>query len=385
MFSARTHFTTGSNALTRAHAQLVSKGISVLDLVCSNPTALGLSWPEDRLARCLGDSRAARYAPEPFGMLQTRAAIANEFRARGYAVETQHVMLTASTSEAYAYLFKLLCDPGDRILVPVPSYPLFDVLAGLESVELVPYALAYDGQWHVADDLRALAERSGARAIVVVHPNNPTGSFCKRRELGLLEATGLPIISDEVFAEYAHRADAERLSSLLEAPRSLVFRLGGASKSLALPQLKLAWTIIHGPAALRDEAQRRLEHIADSYLSPSAVAQLALPGLLREQLHIQARILERCSTNLAYLAETLHNSALSLLDVEGGWAALIRLPALMDEEAWVLTLLEQDRVLVQPGYFFELRSGTHIVLSLLTEPAVLREGVVRLLARVACS
>lgn len=385
MFSSRTRFTNARNALSYAHERLSATAVPICDLTCSNPSVLGLAWEAKLLTECLSDARVAHYAPEPFGLLEPRESLACELRAEGYAVEPRHVMLTASTSEAYGYLFKLLCDPGDRVLVPVPSYPLFDVLAALEGVELVPYSLAYDGQWHVGQDLSVLAQRSAARAIVMVHPNNPTGSFLTHRELASFGALGLPIVSDEVFSEYAHRSDPERARSVLDVQDSLVFRLGGASKSLALPQLKLAWTVMQGPSALLEEARSRLEHIADSYLSPSSAAQLALPRLLRERQDIQARIAARCALNLSFMTEALQGSPLSLLDVEGGWAAIVRLPAFMEEEAWALTFLEHDHVLVQPGYFFELGTGTHVVLSLLTEPAKLRDGVTRMLARVARS
>jgi aspartate/methionine/tyrosine aminotransferase len=383
MFSARSRFEHTANALARTQAQLAAARVPICDLTCHNPSALGLSWDAKVLAASLSQPGVAHYTPEPFGLYETREMLASALRMDGHPVDARHVMLTASTSEAYGYLFKLLCDPGDRVLVPAPSYPLFDVLAALEGVELVSYSLAYDGGWHVADDLSALVENSKARAIVVVHPNNPTGSFLKCHELSTIEATGLPIVSDEVFCEYAHRSDPERVRSALDARASLVFRLSGASKSLALPQLKLAWTVLQGPAALRDEACARLEHIADSYLSPSTAAQLALPVLWRERAAMQRAITRRCALNLSFLKDAFEHTALSLLDVEGGWSAIVRLPAVMDEEAWVLTLLQRDQVLVQPGYFFELGSGTHIVISLLTDPAVLREGIARVLARVA--
>jgi hypothetical protein len=291
-------------------------------------------------------------------------------------------MLTASTSEAYGYLFKLLCDPGDAVLVPQPSYPLFDVLAQVEGVRLIPYRLRFDGEWHVDPELVSLAAQPGVRAVLVVHPNNPTGSFLKRDELSLLEATGLPIVSDEVFSSYGHGAARARPDSLLSLSSRLVFRLSGASKLLALPQLKLAWTVMSGPGV--DEARARLEHIADGYLSPSTASQLALPSLLSQGADLHARVMARCDEALAQVRGVIGRDGLvTPLPVEGGWYQILRLPSVLDEEAWVLTLLELDGVLVQPGYFFDMGSGVHVVISLLTEPETLAAGLRAIARRVA--
>ncbi|HEX5659706.1 MAG TPA: pyridoxal phosphate-dependent aminotransferase, partial [Polyangiales bacterium] len=267
----------------------------------------------------------------------------------------------------------------DTVLVPSPSYPLFDVLAQLENVALVPYRIDYDGEWHIdADALRAA--HNGARAIITVHPNNPTGSFLKRDELEALAELGIPIISDEVFADYALSEDPRRAVSALEAAAdTLVFRLGGLSKSCALPQLKLAWTTIAGPGS--EEAIERLEHIADAYLSPGTPVQRALPQLLTLGPAIRAPIVNRIETNLAQLRAALADTPASVLRVEGGWYAILRVPNTRDDEGWALELLERDHLIVQPGYYYELRDGVHLVLSLIVDPIEFGDAMPKLKAR----
>jgi alanine-synthesizing transaminase len=347
----------------------------LLDLSVGNPTEVGLSPPAELIATLLAEVDSARYTPHPFGLPEARKVIAAEF-----GLDAHNVMLTASTSEAYSHLFKLLCDPGDAVLVPSPSYPLFDVLAQLENIALIPYRIDYDGEWHLdADALRA-ANSGAVRAIITVHPNNPTGSFLKREELQAIAALGLPIISDEVFADYALVDDARRAVSALEAAaETLVFRLGGLSKACALPQLKLAWTSIAGPGS--EEAIERLEHIADAYLSPGTPVQRALPKLLKLGPAIRAPILSRVKANLAQLRLALTDTPASVLKVEGGWYAVVRVPNTLDDEGWALTLLEHDHLVVQPGYYYELRNGVHIVLSLLPDPRDFAEAMPKLRAR----
>lgn len=382
-FSARTRFATEENALTRAVTTARAMNRELWDLTPSNPTELGLSPAREAIAAALTREDVSRYAPEPFGLLEARRAISADCTRRGLSVPAEQILLTSSTSEAYGYLFKLLCDPGDAVLVPAPSYPLLDVLAVLENVRLVPYRLQYDGEWHLDRTLIALAKDSGARAVVTVHPNNPTGSFLKRSELAILAECGLPVLSDEVFASYDLSQDPDRVQSLLELTECLVFAMGGLSKALALPQLKLAWTACSGPAPLVKTALDRLAHIADAYLSPSTPVQRALPHLLAHAPDIGANILARCERNLQTLRLLCASeSALSLLRVEGGWYAIVRVPALMDEEAWCLSLLGEEGVLCQPGYFYELSGGAHLVLSLITQENVFAEGVSRMVRRV---
>ena len=295
-------------------------------------------------------------------------------------------MLTASTSEAYAFAFKLLCDPGDVVLVPRPSYPLFEYLAGLESVAVRPYPLRYDGRWHV--DLPALeaALDDHVRAVVVVSPNNPTGSFVKAREAGALRVLAaerdVALVSDEVFADFPLRDDPTRLTSLLADSPPLTICLGGLSKSCGLPQLKLAWMMLGGPAPAREEARGRLEVVADTYLSVATPVQHAAPAVLARVSELQAPIRARIAANHRALRAAVASTAVTLLDAEGGWSAVVRVPATRSEDDWVATLVEKDDVLVHPGYFFDFEDEAYLVLSLLPPEDVFAAAVARLVRRV---
>jgi len=298
--------------------------------------------------------------------------------------DTERILLHASTSEAYAFLFKLLCDPGDQVLVPRPGYPLFEFLAELESVEVRSYPLAHDGEWHL--DVAALeaAITPRTRAVVIVSPGNPTGAFLKQAELEALDALcaerELALVSDEVFADFAFREDPRRAPSLAQGGRALAFALGGLSKSCGLPQLKLAWTAVSGPPALRAPALARLEVVADTYLSVSTPVQVAAPSLLERRAELQAPIKERVTANLESLREALGSgSPATLYEPEGGWSAVLRVPATSTEEERTLRLLDSHGVLVHPGYFFDFPSEAFLVVSLLTPPAEFREGIARVL------
>jgi hypothetical protein len=309
--------------------------------------------------------------------------VARELSASGRPVDASRVVLTASTSEAYAFLFKLLCDPGDEVLVPVPSYPLFEHLARLESVRAVPYRLAYDGAWHVDLASARVATTPRTRAIVTVSPNNPTGSYLKRTELDALASLGLPIVSDEVFAGYPLRDDATRAASALDAAGApLVFALGGLSKLAALPQMKLAWLVAGGEPARASAALARLEVIADAFLSVGAPVQHALPALLATRGPVERAIRARTRDNLASVRAAVTGSAATLLDVEGGWYATLRLPRTRTEAEWTLGLLEEEGVYVHPGHFFDFEDEAYVVVSLLTQGDTLRDGMRRLVARV---
>ena len=387
MFSTRSAHDPRLNALSVALDRARGDGGELLDLTVANPTRAGIPYAHEEILRALGDARALEYAPEPFGIASAREAVARAVGEHGRAIDPSRVMLTASTSEAYSFLFKLLCDPGDELLVPQPSYPLFEHLATFESVRLVPYALAYDGAWHV--DLPSVTRAIGprTRAVLVVSPNNPTGSYLKKDELRALAATGLPIVSDEVFARYPLREDATRAGSALDAAdeASLVFAMGGLSKLAALPQMKLAWTLVAGrEARIVNDALARLELIADSFLSVSAPVQHALPVLLSTCHVAESAIRARTRANLATL-RALHASAgrsATILDCEGGWYATLRLPHTKSEEAWALDLLAKDRVYVHPGHFFDFASEAYVVVSMLTPEAEFAEGIARVLARV---
>ncbi|MGH7269772.1 MAG: pyridoxal phosphate-dependent aminotransferase, partial [Polyangiaceae bacterium] len=356
----------------------------ILDLTVSNPTQAAIPYDEAAILSALAPPASIVYEPCPFGLPAAREAVARDLSAHGPNVDASRVALTSSTSEAYSFLFKLLCDPGDDVLVPRPSYPLFEHLARLESVRPVPYSLAYDGSWHVDMPSVRAAISPRARAIVVVSPNNPTGSYLKVAELDALGALGLPIVSDEVFARYALRADPTRAASALSCGGApLVFALGGLSKLAALPQMKLAWIAATGSGDAVRDSFARLEVIADAFLSVGTPVQHALPSLLASRAGAEQAIVRRTRDNLAWLAAAVTSSAASLLDVEGGWYATLRLPRTRGEEAWVLTFLEEDGVHVHPGHFFDFDREAYVIVSLLTPEGTLREGTRRILDRVA--
>jgi aspartate/methionine/tyrosine aminotransferase len=360
-FSKRLPWERQENELSRLVAARRASARPFLNLTGSNPTAAGIPYQNEAIVAALSDPASLTYEPTAEGLPSAREAVARYQR-----VDPRRVLLTASTSEAYALLFKLLCDPGDEILVPRPSYPLFEFLAALDNVAVRQYSLRYhEGWWLDGEGLRqAVTPRT--RAIVTVHPNNPTGSFVKRGELDLLASLGLPILSDEVFADYAFDSDPERVPSLATESRVPVFALGGFSKALGLPQMKLGW-IIHNGAP---EIQSKLELIADTYLSVSAPIQHAAAKWLGLREEFQHNLMTRLRTNLAAGPEALR--------IEGGWNAILRLPATRTEEDWTAHLLEHCDVLVQPGYFYDFEMEPYIVVSLLTAPSTFAEGIRRI-------
>ena len=384
MFSDRLNWGQRPNRISRLLAEKRQAGIRVLNLTESNPTRAGLAYPEAEILASLADERALHYDPSPAGALHAREAVAGYYRDRGLSMEAGRTLLTASTSEAYAYLFKLLANPGDEILAPRPSYPLFEFLAGLESVAIRQYPLRYDGVWHVDFDALEQAVTSRTRAIVVVNPNNPTGSFLKRAEVQRLEALaarhGLAILSDEVFRDYALTEDPERVSTLAGQRRALTFSMSGLSKIAGLPQMKAGWILASGPGS--EAALEALELIADTYLSVSTPVQVALPRLLALSTGIMQQIRQRTASNLVHLRDAVRNSAATLLRVEGGWYAVLQIPRTRTEEEWTLKLLAEYDVLVQPGFFYDFESEAFLVLSLLTEPATFAESVTRLLSSI---
>jgi alanine-synthesizing transaminase len=362
MYSHRLQWDHPANILSQ---RISRRRAPFLDLTVSNPTQAGFSWP-DGLLTPLGGQRGLRYEPDPRGIRSARLAVGEVL-----GFDHDQILLTASTSEAYSFLFQLLADPGDEILSPQPSYPLFEFLAGLSSVRIVPYPLFYDGGWAI--DLAALeaAVTRRSRAIVLVNPNNPTGGYLKRPELEALERMcrthDMALISDEVFTDFrlVPEGGEGSVSMVAKAASVPAFSLGGLSKSCGLPQLKLGW--IAGNCA---EAMNRLELIADTFLSVGTPVQLALPRLLASRWAIQTQILARLKRNLGLLPEALH--------VEGGWYAIVRAPQVKSDEEWALELLDEQDVLVQPGYYYDFPSGTQLVLSLLTPEAQFEEGVLRM-------
>jgi alanine-synthesizing transaminase len=384
MFSERTRWDLRANRLAERLSAKRAAGARILDLTESNPTRAGLAGPPDLLLPLAG-AEALRYEPSPFGLPAARAAVAEDFARRGFPLAPDRLLLTASTSEAYAFLFKLLCDPGDEVLVPRPGYPLFEFLATLESVRVRTYPFSHDGEWHL--DLPALRQALGprTRAIVVVNPNNPTGAFLKGPERDALASLcaerGMALVSDEVFADFGLNDDEHRAASVARDSPALAFALGGLSKSCGLPQLKLAWTAVTGPPALVRDALARLEVVADTYLSVSTPVQVAAPRLLARREELQAPIRARVRSNLGALSAAVGPGCpATVLAPEGGWSAVLRIPATLTEEERVTRLLEERDVLVHPGYFFDFPTEAYLVLSLLPAPGDFAEGIARVLA-----
>jgi alanine-synthesizing transaminase len=395
MFSSRLPPSLAPNALTRAVQDLRASGVSWIDLTETNPTAVGLEYPADVL-HALADPRARQYSPEALGLRVAREAIAGDYARRGRLVSPDRVVVTASTSEAYAILFKLLCDPGDAALVPQPSYPLFNLLAGLEAVALRPYRLLDDDGWSI--DRRTVLEALDAmtpavRAVLIVSPNNPTGSILSRADVDWLAGECAPrdvaLIVDEVFADYPLAARRIEDSPLADSPREqrdhpcLTFTLGGLSKSAGLPQVKLGWIAVGGPEARAVESLHRLDMICDTYLSVSTPVQLAAPALIQAGATVRAAIQARVLRNLAALREKLRaRPELTLLEPEAGWFAVWQVPAIESEESLVLRLLTASHVLVHPGYFFDFSREAFLVTSLLPVPQVFDNGIGRVLGAI---
>lgn len=389
MFSSRLPASLAPNRLTQALARRRAAGRDVIDLTSTNPTTVGLEAAAGALVALAADAGRV-YRPDPFGLLSAREAIAAWLgQHRGRTPDPARLALTASTSEAYSVLFKLLCDAGDEVLVPRPSYPLFEHLAALDLVRAVPYGLEYHGCWSI--DLHSLdaAWTPRTRAVVVVSPNNPTGSYLRADDLGALAercaARGAAIVADEVFSAYPldPRADAVRsiTAATREAP-SLVFALDGLSKSCGLPQVKLGWIEMDGPEALVSAARERLELLLDTYLSVSTPVQVAVPQLLAHGREVAARIASRIRGNLEAARRIFADvPSCTPLRAEAGWSLVVRVPSIRGEEALVLSLLEEDGVLVHPGFFFDFPREAYLVLSLLPEPDGFAEGVRRVARR----
>ncbi|MCL2726700.1 MAG: pyridoxal phosphate-dependent aminotransferase, partial [Polyangiaceae bacterium] len=322
---------------------------------------------------------------EPLGLLSARQAVAGDYAASGIAIDASRIALTASTSEAYGALFKILADPDDEILVPSPSYPLLDFLAAFEAVRLRSYPLVYAGGWHVDLDGLRCAVTKRTRAIVVITPNNPTGSYLGLEEFDAMLDLDLPIVSDEVFARYPFGTNIPegRVPSVLGARRGLVFALSGLSKLAALPQMKLGWIGVAGDPARAAEAMSRLEFVLDAYLSVGAPVQHALNRILASCHVARDAISRRTRANLATVrARVAATSSATVLPVEGGWYATIRVPEIRSDEEWALDLIVHDGVYVHPGYFFDMHRGAHLIVSLLTPERIFHEGVLRICARI---
>ena len=382
MFSRRTDWKLTPNRFTEAVEEVRASGKEILDLTVSNPTRAGIEFDGAAILDSLRNPKSLDYDPQPKGLLSARQAVAAYYGERGQQVSPEHLVLTTSTSEGYSYAFRLLANPGDEVLVPKPSYPLFDFLAELQDVKLVGYPLLYDHGWQIDWPSLESAVTEKTRAVVVVHPNNPTGSFvstAERERLSeLCRERGLALIVDEVFLDYA--LDGSRRQSFVTNDRALTFTLSGISKISALPQMKLAWIAISGPASDVDASMQRLEIIADTYLSPSAPVQLAAGTLLDQRKKIQPQLVHRVLANLTELDRQLTEQKSSArLDVEGGWYAVLRVPATQSDEELAIALLRNTGTMVHPGHFYDFPRDGYLVLSLIAPEEDFREGISRAL------
>ena len=387
MFSSRVTGDLEPNRVTRAVRRARAAGTALIDLTVSNPTMTGIPYPASVLDP-LADPAALRYEPSPFGLPDARAAVARDSARHGIDVAPERVVLTASTSDAYSLLFKLLCAPdGDAVMLPVPSYPLFDHLTRLDGVRSIPYRLEYQGRWAIDFDALDRSWTDTVRAVLAVSPNNPTGSMLTAAELAALtercEARDVALILDEVFADYPLSAQNSSNPDRQKAQSAcLTFRLGGLSKSAGLPQVKLGWILVDGPETLAGGALVRLELICDTYLSVSTPVQQAAPSLIAAGAVVRAGILDRIRSNDHELRSlAVGYPSIQVLPCEAGWSAVLRVPSTRAEEDLVVELLERDGVLVHPGFFFDFPHESFLVVSLLPERPAFVEGVRRVLER----
>lgn len=388
-FSQRTSWDLSPNPIMQAREELRAQGVAVLDLTESNPTRCQFEYLKRDLLKVFQDEKNLCYEPNPHGLSQTRAAIAQVYSGWGFTIDPANIFLTANTSEAYAYIFKLLINPGEHLLLPQPSYPLFQYLAGLSDARLDYFPLEYkEGEWRInfAQFIDLLAPDT--KAVVLVNPNNPTGSYIHpydREQVDKICAQrNIAIISDEVFWEFSLDKNIDiRERSMLSGLKSLTFVLGGLSKTLGLPQMKLSWIILSGEEAVVQEARSRLEVMADTFLSVNTPVQHAAIAWLSQKDKIQGEILQRLQSNYQYLqAQVQAMRSVRLLPSQGGWYAVLEIPTVKSEEEWVLKLLVKYHVFVQPGYFFDFPREAFIVVSLLPPPGIFQEGLGRILSRI---
>jgi len=382
MFAKRTNWNLAPNRLSEALAARRVAGKAVVDLTVSNPTKCGFVYDGPAILSALSNPAALSYEPNPRGLESARRAVAGYYADHGENVAVEDIFITTSTSEAYTYIFRTLCDPGDEFLIPSPSYPLFDFLADIQDVSLARYPLIYDHGWQI--DFHALEQAITPRTcgIIVVHPNNPTGHFTKQGEIEKLNvicsARGLAIIADEVFLDFSFGND--RPQSFAENAGALTFTLSGLSKISGLPQMKAAWMIVNGPKKLKAESLARLEVVADTFLSMNAPVQLAMPALLAQGRTFQQQVSVRAQANLKELDRQLAGQVACVrLDLEGGWYAVLQLPANCSGEELALAILNEKGVYVHPGHYYDFASDRFLVLSLLARVADFTQGVTEIL------
>jgi alanine-synthesizing transaminase len=384
MFSHRTDWKLTPNRFTEAQREELAAGREVLDLTVSNPVRADIHYDEETILGALARPEAMDYDPQPKGLRSAREAVVSYYREQHeeFDVDAESIILTTSTSEGYSYVFRLLCNPEDEILVPKPSYPLFEFLADLQDVKLVPYPLIYDHGWQTDFQSLYKAVTHRTRAVVVVHPNNPTGSYIEDIERSALNdfcrEFDLSLIVDEVFLDYPH--DGASRPTFAVNQGALTFTLSGLSKISGLPQMKLAWVVTSGPSDKTDAAMGRLEVVSDTYLSMNAPIQLAAPALLDQRKNIQPLLIDRVRTNREELDRQLaKQKTCERLDVQGGWYAILRVPVKGSDEDLAIELLRKSSVLVHPGHFYDFPSDGYLVVSLITPPAVFRQGISRVL------
>lgn len=372
MFADRTNWNLSPNRLSEALAQHRAVGKPLIDLTVSNPTECGFEYDRRAILKALANPAGLTYEPNPKGLESARAAVADYYASKAVEVAVDDILLTASTSEAYSFVFKTLCNPGDEVLIPAPSYPLFSFLADIQDVKLVHYPLIYDHGWQIDFHSLEQAITPRSKAVIVVHPNNPTGHFCKAEERSRLNEVcsdrGLAIVADEVFLDFA--LTEEKPASFAANGTALTFAMSGLSKICGLPQMKAAWLITNGPNQLKKQALARLEVIADTFLSVSTPVQLAVPSLLSLRQPFQAQLLARVHSNLRELdCQLTTHPECSRLALDGGWYAVLRVPATRSDKDLALDLLHTKGVYVHPGHYYDFPSGNHLVLSLLNAPA----------------
>jgi alanine-synthesizing transaminase len=386
MFSQRTNWKLTPNKYTRALEEMRASGGPLIDLTVSNPTECGFAYDAAAILRSFQKEKSLAYEPEAKGLRTAREAVTEYYREEhGAAVDPESLILTTSTSEAYSHVFRLLCDPHDEILVPQPSYPLFEFLGDLQDVELVPYALQYAHGWFLdfASARRSLTPRT--RAILLVHPNNPTGSYVKAEEVerlnGLCREENLALIVDEVFLDYPLSGDARK--TFTGNRDALTFTLSGLSKISALPQMKVAWVVTSGPESLTRPALERLEIIADTYLSLSSTVQWALPELLAQRRTLQPQMQQRVRANWAQLQTLARGKRCEVLESEGGWYGVLRTPGALSGENLAIEIMQRALVLVHPGHFYNFPSDDFLVVSLIVSTDQFEQGMSRLSAILA--
>jgi len=383
MFADRTNWNLDANRLSEALARHRAIRRPLLDLTASNPTECGFDYDRPAIMRALSDADALDYKPGPKGLETARQAVAAYYAARGNEVSIENIFLTTGTSEAYSFVFRMLCNPGDELLIPTPSYPLFEFLADIQDVKLVRYPLVYDYHWQI--DFHALEQAitSRTRGAIVVHPNNPTGHFCKPEDLTRLNqvcsARQMALIADEVFLDFV-LTGAQPLSFATNTG-ALTFTMSGLSKISGLPQMKTAWLITTGPEHLRKQALARLEVIADTYLSMNAPMQLATPVFLEQRRGFQKQLMTRVRRNLSELDRQLAGQkSCSRLKMEGGWNTVLRVPATRSDEELAIELLATRDVYAHPGHFYDFPSNGYLIVSVITPEPEFAKGIERLLS-----